>query len=85
MHCGRRGTTLSRCQKIEEAQTRAAEPAERNVGPAQGDKRRRRLRWACVRAFPTTFFIDRQGEIRHVEVGYTTELGLRVRHFSAGL
>lgn len=38
-----------------------------------------------VRAFPTTFFIDRQGEIRHVEVGYTTELGLRLRHFSAGL
>jgi peroxiredoxin len=38
-----------------------------------------------VRAFPTTFFIDREGEIRHVEVGYTTELGLRLRHFSAGL
>jgi peroxiredoxin len=32
-----------------------------------------------VSAFPTTFFIDKKGEIRHVEVGYTTEPGLRLR------
>jgi thiol-disulfide isomerase/thioredoxin len=32
-----------------------------------------------VRAFPTAFVIDGDGEIAHVEVGYTTELGLRAR------
>jgi peroxiredoxin len=32
-----------------------------------------------VSSFPTTFFIDKRGEIRHVEVGYTTEPGLRLR------
>lgn len=38
-----------------------------------------------VGAFPTTFFVDARGVIRHVEVGYTTELGLRLRLWSAGL
>ena len=38
-----------------------------------------------VHAFPTTFFIDAQGVIRHVEVGYTTELGMVLRLWSAGL
>ena len=37
-----------------------------------------------VRAFPTTFFVEARGVIRHVEVGYTTELGLRLRLWSAG-
>ena len=32
-----------------------------------------------VRAFPTTFLIDANGMIRNVEVGYTSELGLRAR------
>ncbi len=32
-----------------------------------------------VNAFPTSFFIDGQGQIRFVELGYTTELGLRIR------
>jgi peroxiredoxin len=38
-----------------------------------------------VHAYPATFFIDRDGDIRHVEVGYTTELGLRARMWLAGL
>ena len=38
-----------------------------------------------VHAYPSTFVIDGSGEIRHVEVGYTTELGLRARMWLAGL
>jgi len=38
-----------------------------------------------VGAFPTTFVLDGDGDIRHVEVGYTTELGLRVRTWLARL
>jgi thiol-disulfide isomerase/thioredoxin len=32
-----------------------------------------------VHAFPTSFFVDAEGNIATREVGYTTELGLRVR------
>lgn len=32
-----------------------------------------------VRAFPTSFIVDADGQIRHVEVGYSSELGLRLR------
>lgn len=38
-----------------------------------------------VRSLPTSFVLDPQGRIRHVEVGYTTELGLRARLWLAGL
>lgn len=38
-----------------------------------------------VRAFPATFVIDGKGAIRYVEVGYTTELGLRARMWLASL
>jgi peroxiredoxin len=38
-----------------------------------------------VHAYPTTFVVDARGKIRHVEVGYTTEIGLRVRMWLAGL
>ncbi|MDD9940526.1 MAG: protein disulfide oxidoreductase [Myxococcales bacterium] len=38
-----------------------------------------------VRAFPTTFVLSSTGAIRHVEVGYTTELGMRARMWLAGL
>jgi peroxiredoxin len=38
-----------------------------------------------VSAFPTTFVLSPSGEIAHVEVGYTTELGLRARLALAGL
>lgn len=34
-----------------------------------------------VSAYPTTFFVDAQGNVDFVEVGYTSELGLRVRLF----
>jgi len=37
-----------------------------------------------VHAFPTTFVLDRNGDIRFREVGYTTELGLRARLWLAG-
>jgi len=38
-----------------------------------------------VRAFPTTFFVDRSGVITTSEVGYTTYLGLRARLWLAGM
>lgn len=38
-----------------------------------------------VGAYPTTFVIDADGSIRHAEVGYTTELGLRLRYRLASL
>lgn len=38
-----------------------------------------------VRAFPTAFYLDRAGRIRHVEVGYTSELGMRLRVWLSGL
>lgn len=38
-----------------------------------------------VRATPTLFVVDRHGVIRFREVGYTTEAGLRLRLWWAGL
>lgn len=38
-----------------------------------------------VHAVPASFIIDTQGQIRHIEVGYTTEWGLRLRLWLAGL
>lgn len=37
-----------------------------------------------VKAFPTSFFVDKEGTIRFVETGYTTELGMRARLALAG-
>lgn len=41
-------------------------------------------RWR-VRAVPATFIVDRHGAIRFSEVGYTSETGLRLRLWFAGL
>lgn len=38
-----------------------------------------------VHAVPASFILDTNGRIRHVEVGYTTEWGLRLRLWLAGL
>jgi peroxiredoxin len=47
--------------------------------PVVADEGDRLMRAYGVRAFPTSFVVDGDGEISHVEVGYTTELGLRAR------
>ncbi|MCB9591353.1 MAG: protein disulfide oxidoreductase [Sandaracinaceae bacterium] len=41
-------------------------------------------RWG-VHAFPTSFVVDPDGQIRNVEVGYTSTFGLRGRLWLAGL
>jgi peroxiredoxin len=38
-----------------------------------------------VRVVPTTFVVDSEGNIRFVEVGFTSELGLRARLWLAGM
>ncbi len=38
-----------------------------------------------VRAVPASFIIDANGQIRFVELGYTTETGLRLRLWLTGL
>ena len=38
-----------------------------------------------VHAFPTSFVVDPDGQIRSVEVGYTSTFGLRARLWMAGL
>lgn len=38
-----------------------------------------------VHAVPASFIIDRDGQVRFVEFGYTTEIGLRLRLWLAGL
>jgi thiol-disulfide isomerase/thioredoxin len=35
-------------------------------------------RWG-VQAVPASFIVDTEGNIRYVEIGYTTEIGLRIR------
>ena len=37
-----------------------------------------------VRGVPSSFIVDAHGQIRYIAVGYTTELGLRVRMWLAG-
>jgi peroxiredoxin len=41
-------------------------------------------RWG-VNAYPTSVILDGSGKVRFVEVGYTTEMGLRARLWLAGL
>jgi thiol-disulfide isomerase/thioredoxin len=64
----------------------AAFVRERHVEPRViADPSRELARRFGVTTYPTTFVIDAGGEIRHVEVGYTTELGLRARMWLAAL
>lgn len=51
------------------------------INDAQGELAKR----FGVRAYPTTFFIDRNGQITTSEVGYTTYLGLLLRAYWAGI
>lgn len=51
------------------------EPAFDTIADPRGELARA---WN-VSAFPTTFFVSPEGEIEHVEVGFTTEMGLRAR------
>lgn len=65
--------------------TLAAEVSRRGLGlPVVADPQGALARRFGVRAFPTAFVLDRAGSIRSVEVGYTTELGLRLRLWLAG-
>jgi thiol-disulfide isomerase/thioredoxin len=52
--------------------------------PVVLDAEGRVARQLGVHAFPTSFFLNRQGEIVTREVGYTTQLGLRIRLWLAG-
>lgn len=47
--------------------------------PTISDPASRIARAYGVSAFPTTFWLDSEGEIQHREVGYTSTLGLRAR------
>jgi peroxiredoxin len=47
--------------------------------PTVSDPEGRLARSYGVHAFPTSFVIGPDGVVRYVEVGYTTELGLRAR------
>ena len=38
-----------------------------------------------IKGVPVSFIINKENEIKFVEVGYTTELGLRIRLWWAGL
>jgi peroxiredoxin len=52
--------------------------------PAVADEDGALSRAFGVRAVPATFFVDRQGQVRYVEVGYTTAIGMRLRLWLAG-
>jgi len=38
-----------------------------------------------IRGVPVSFIVNKENQIKFVEVGYTTELGLRLRLWWAGL
>lgn len=73
-------------QSGDDARVRAfvrAEGLERNivVNDPDGTIARR----YGVRSFPTTFAIDRSGSIRATDVGYSSELGIRMRRWWASV
>lgn len=77
---------LSVASQSGDANEVAAFVRERGIAPrVVVDEESTLARRFGVHAFPATFVIDARGAIRHVEVGYTTELGLRARMWLAGL
>jgi len=66
----------------DEADVRAHARAQRLGMPIVLDDDGSLKRAYGVTAYPTTFFIDPAGNVDFVEVGYTTELGLRARLFA---
>lgn len=59
--------------------------AERRLGfPVLNDADGRISAVWGVHAVPASFIVDRDGQIRFVEIGYTTETGLRLRLWLAG-
>lgn len=52
--------------------------------PAVADEDGSLSRAFGVRAVPATFFVARDGQVRFVEVGYTTGIGMRLRLWLAG-
>ena len=53
--------------------------------PVLNDEEGRLSQQWGVHAVPASFIIDRAGQIRFVEVGYTTGIGLRLRLWWAGI
>ena len=53
--------------------------------PVVNDPRNRIAHVWGVKAVPASFIIGRDGQIRFIEVGYTTGIGLRLRLWLAGL
>jgi thiol-disulfide isomerase/thioredoxin len=65
--------------------TLAAQVAQRGLPfPVVSDPDGQLARHFGVQAFPTAFVLSPGGEVSSVEVGYTTELGLRLRMRWAG-
>jgi len=61
------------------------DPSGQAAFPVVADPRGRLARAYGVQAYPTTFFLDPEGNVRTVEVGYTSSVGLSARLLWAGL
>lgn len=66
-------------------EVRAFLEAQRLSFPAVDDAAGRHARGWGVRAFPTSFVIDPEGDVAFVTMGWSSSLGLRARLWLAGL